>query len=274
MAKDDQTPRPTRDQQREEARRQRKEIEQKMARRRRKRSIALGALALAVVVGAGALLITALGNKKAALPAAQALLSQAEAAEKTAGCSPVATTPDYDGANVGVGIIPTADGSIPDQDHTHIGGEGGPATPPALSTYPTIPAASGPHDPSPLPGGVYESPPSLVRAIHSLEHGGTIVWYSPGTSGPELTELLDFYGESDFDVNRDRVIVAPYDYPDEGDAGKLPAGTQMAVVAWHRLETCQSVSLAAAFNFTARYGSQTFDNLPYLGDAPEPAGSF
>ncbi len=55
--------------------------------------------------------------------------------------------------------------------------------------------------------------------IHSLEHGAAIVWYSPDVSGRELEDLKEFY--RDVEVGS-RVIVAPYDYPTEGDRDGSP----------------------------------------------------
>jgi len=75
---------------------------------------------------------------------------------------------------------------------------------------------------------------------------------------------------SDVNVGQDKLIVAPYSYPSQGAAGKLPTGVQMALVAWHRLQTCTKVDLAAAFNFTARYEAPTYGGLKYLGEAREP----
>jgi hypothetical protein len=141
---------------------------------------------------------------------------------------------------------------------------------PALSTYPSVPPTSGPHADSPLAAGVYPSPPAMDQLIHSLEHGAAIVWYDPNASGAALTEIQDFYRDADVGS---RVIVAPYDYPDEGAAGSLPAGTGMALVSWHRLQTCTDVNLAAAFGFTARYASPSYSGEDYLGDAPEPGAA-
>jgi hypothetical protein len=107
--------------------------------------------------------------------------------------------------------------------------------------------------------------------LHSLEHGATVVWYAPGSSGEELDELRAFYAGPSVGA---RVIVAPYDYPDQGEAGGLPAGTQMALVAWHHVESCAQVSLAAAFDFTAKYAAPPFGQRPYLGDAPEAGAGF
>jgi hypothetical protein len=105
---------------------------------------------------------------------------------------------------------------------------------PNLSTYATRPPTSGPHFPRPLDAGVYTSPPNLGAAIHSLEHGAVIVWYDPSAgASPAVAQIAAFFAQP---AETDHVIVAPFDYADQGDAGRLPAGQQMAVVAWHRLE--------------------------------------
>ena len=200
---------------------------------------------VAVVIAVVAVFMTSGGEDASAsgIPSAAALLSQADAAAGSAGCDAVQETPNY--AN--------APGDDPAIDHTHIGTP--PVTsPPALSTYATIPPASGPHDPSPLPAGVYDSPPDVYRTIHSLEHGAVIIWYSPDATGKQLDDLIAFYSQpaADPDIGQAKIIIAPYDYPDQGAAGQLPAGVQMAVVAWHRLQTCTAVSLPVAFGFSSQ----------------------
>ena len=254
--------RPTKAERREEARLQREEIQRRMSRRRRNRSIGLVLIAAAVAVVVAAVFLTSSGGGSS-IPSANDLLKQAPAATKTAGCDAVLSTPNYQDA-------PGADPAI---DHDHIGSADVP-TAPKLSTYATIPPASGPHDPTPLTAGIYSSPPDVYSSIHSLEHGGTIIWYAPGTSGAELDQLLAFYGQSkkDADVGQDRVIVAPYSFPDQGKAGQLPSGVQMALVSWHRLQTCSSVNLAVAFDFTSQYENPVWDGRTYKGVAREPGG--
>jgi hypothetical protein len=110
----------------------------------------------------------------------------------------------------------------------------------------------------------------MGRLLHSLEHGAAIVWYAPDTPQAQVDRLREFYQGTP----GDRVIVAPYDYPFEGEAGRLPAGTEMALVAWHRVETCERADLAAAFDFTARYAAPPFGQEDYLGEAPEAGAGF
>ena len=238
----------TKAQRKEEARRQRLEIQRRMARTRRTRWIALAVAIL--LVAAGATYYALRPGPKVQDP--QQLLAAAPQAAKAAGCT--------DARNVGPYQPETA-------DRTHVAVPGGPPTMPPFSTYPSVPPASGPHGATPWSRGVYSTPPPIDQVIHSLEHGAAVVWYAPGASGTELAKVEDFYRDSAHGL---KVIVAPYDYPDQGAEGTLPGGSAMALVAWHHVETCSRVSLAAAFGFTARYGIPPFGNQRYLGDAPEP----
>lgn len=250
--------RPTKAERREQARRQREQIQRQMARRRRNRSIGLALVAVTIASVVVVVFATS-GGGGGNVAAATDLLKQASSARTAAGCDKVQTTDNY--------------ANDPSVDATHIGTTSRFPTPPRLSTYPTTPPASGPHDATPLPAGVYDSPPSVYQTMHSLEHGGAIVWYAPGIGSKELDRLKAFYGRSGANVGQDRVIVAPYDYPDQGAAGQLPAGIQMALVAWHRLETCSRVNLAVAFDFTSQYASPPYDGRKYIGVAPEPGAA-
>ena len=280
--------RPTKAQRKDEARRRREEIQRRIERRRRNRKwFGLGALLVAIAVATTALVLG-----RSDIPSASSLLEEAKQQEHTASCTPVRDTPPFDPANV-TGDVQAAEhaqqieGGTADPliDHDHIPSQYNP-TAPKLSQYPTVPAASGPHAaipvPGPQPAGVYDTPPDMYRAIHSLEHGAAIVWYSPAAPSSLVNQLTTFYGQKQLKTNvgQDRVIVAPYDFPGNGDASQLPQGVQMALVAWHRLETCGQVNLAAAFDFTAHYSVRAanghlqagYPGQKYLGVARE-AGS-
>jgi Protein of unknown function (DUF3105) len=238
----------TKAQRKEEARRQRLEIQRRMARTRRTRWIALAVAVL--LVAAGATYYALRPRPKVQDP--QELLAAAPQAAKAAGCTDVRDVGPYQPET---------------QDRAHVGVQGGAPTIPPLSTYPSVPPASGPHNATPWSRGVYSTPPPIDQVIHSLEHGAAVVWYAPDASGEELAKIEDFYGDPS---HGQKVIVAPYDYPDQGAEGILPGGSAMALVAWHHVETCSHVSLPAAFGFTAHYGVPPFGNERYLGDAPEP----
>jgi Protein of unknown function (DUF3105) len=251
----DQGRRPTKAERKDEARREREALQQKLASKRRARRVGIivGVLVLAAVI-VGVTLLPSGGD----VEDGDALLRRAGAAAEQSGCTDVTTTPPFDPE---------------ENDRSHIStGEVGPP----LSAYPTIPPASGPHADIPLPAGVYNSLtlPQLYQTTHSLEHGATIVWYDPSAPPERIDQLIAFYDRrlQDAQVGQDRVIVAPFDFPDDPD-GLLPDGTQMALVAWHRLRTCAQVDLAVAFDFTSQYSFPTSAGRDYQGDAPEPGAS-
>jgi hypothetical protein len=237
---------PNRIARKEEARRQREALRRKMARRRSMRIV--GAVTAALVVVAA---ITTY------------LVVFKQSAAEAAGCGPLTLTANYDHK--------AAD------DRVHIGTAGAKfQTPPALRTYPTHPAASGPHLPpgQQLPEGVYTRAPNPWSAIHSLEHGAVIIWLAPGASGSEVTQVESFYRSS---ANNDHVVVAIYDYPSQGSAGHLPDGDQMAMVFWHHIEYCQKPSFAVARSFATHFRIPNTGVVP-LGyptksGAPEPGAS-
>jgi hypothetical protein len=239
--------RTTKAERKEQARRERIELERKIARSKRNRRLAL-VVVLAVVVGVGAF---AFLQRSPAMATPGELFRAAADAKQAAGCGAVENVGPY---------------QPEDRDRVHISGQM-----PPLSTYASVPPASGPHNPVTQGPGVYDAPPDVDRVIHSLEHGAVVVWYAPGAGGDELDQLQRFVDESTAGA---RVIVAPYDYPDQGAAGSLPAGTQMALVAWHNVQMCRQVSLAAAFDFAAKYGAPPFGQRTYLGEAPEAGASF
>jgi hypothetical protein len=252
----DQGRRLTKAERKEQARREREELQRRLASKRRTRtlSIAAGAVVVAAIVFATTLLPSG-GD----LPSPSQLLQRATGAADAAGCGDVTTTPPFD---------------PPDQDQTHLGD--GSAGGPPLSSYPTTPPTSGPHADVTLPAGVYDplGLAELYRSIHSLEHGATVVWYDPAAPAEKVARLLEFYDRrlQDAEVGQDRVIVAPYDFPGDA-AGILPDGALMALTAWHRLRTCASVDVAVAFDFTSQYSFPTTAGRNYQGEAPEPGGA-
>jgi Protein of unknown function (DUF3105) len=236
----------TKAERKEEARRQRVELQRQMAKTRRNRRIAMGVV-VALIAGVGAYALT---RPQEARADPQELLATADQGREAAGC----------GAEEDVGSYQPKS-----QDRSHIVAQV------PLSSYASVPPASGPHNAIPYGAGVYSTPPPIDRVIHSLEHGAAVVWYSPAVSGPELERIRSFYEEADVGG---RVIVAPYDYPDQGAAGSLPGGTQMALVAWHKVQKCANVNLAAAFGFTSSYAAPPFGDRPYRGEAPEAGAAF
>lgn len=240
---------PNRLERKELARKQRETIRRRMARRRflRRTGVWLG---VGVAVAAAIFLIVQTTRGGELNDEERNLLSAAPAAAQAAGCSEVQTIQPYSPA---------------EQDRVHIGSTGGAPTPPPLSSYPTVPPTSGPHNGQPLGSGEYPDPPPVDQVIHSLEHGAVAVWYDPAAlTSQELTDLQTFFNKPE---EREHVVLAPYNYPDQGDAGKLPEGKQMVLVAWHRMQTCNTVSLPVAFEFVYHYAARSSSD--YRGVAPE-----
>jgi len=234
--------------QRKEEVRAQKEAALKQLRRREALRRIPAVLVVIVVVALGVFLLTS--NRDTANAEIDLLLSKAAAAAKTAGCTAVEDVGPYDPES---------------QDALH--SEAG-ALPP-VDSYPSVPAASGPHLAIPEPAGVLSKPPAFGGPVHSLEHGGVIIWYAPGAEkSPAFAEIKDFV-----ERNQDHTLLAPYDYPDSGEAGSLPEGKQMAIVAWHRVQTCSDLSLPVIAKFMSQYRSPTIGGGDYIGIAPEQGGT-
>lgn len=228
---------------RAEAERQRQDL--------RRRRIRLVAWALVLALAFAALYLYSTRSRPVSAEAS-ALIGRAPDAARAAGCTGVQTVREFPGG----------------LDRTHIGD--GVSAPP-LSHYPSTPPASGPHAPAPLDAGIYGSAPPIYRAIHSLEHGAVVVWLAPDALASSAGPLTGFFGKP---AEHDHVIVAPYDYPDQGAAGRLASGESMVLVAWHRVERCRDVSLPAAAAFVKAFASPTQAlalGRPrgYEGEAPE-----
>ena len=248
MAKTPSDERATKAERKEHARLEREQLQRKMSASRRNRRIVVG-IALVAVIGVIAFLLT---RPEPVRADPEELLRGAGQAAAQAGCGEPSDVGPY---------------QPEEQDQEHVSSE---AMPP-LASYPSTPPASGPHGEIPLPSGVYDTAPPMDRLIHSLEHGAAVVWYAPDATGAELEELKTFFGADDVGS---RVIVAPYEYPDQGEAGSLPTGIAMSLVAWHTVQGCAQVDLAAAFGFTSSYAAPPFGEREYLGSAPEAGAVF
>jgi hypothetical protein len=213
----------------EEARRLRREEGRRQAqarlramRRRRLLRRGLVAGALLAVLGAGVFYLVSKQQAKSAV------MDQARQVAAAAGCTEVITKPD----------------------------RGASHQPPY--TYDQRPATSGPHaGPLPPDQHVYPQPVPEESAVHNLEHGYVLLYYSrdgqqalPTPVVGSLERLAD---------SESKVIMAPY--------AQMESGNALALVAWNNLQQCpssvspqQAETLARAFITRFRGG----------GEAPEP----
>jgi hypothetical protein len=184
--------------------------------------------------------------KAPASAALRKLISAAPAEATSAGCTSVADVSSY---------------TPSDENHAHIGQQVDSA--PALDTYPSVPAASGPHDASTISAGVYSNPPDIYKMIHSLEHGAVELWYAPSVTPSQLSSVETFVKRYD-----DHTVLAPYDYPGNGTASTLKSGYTFALVSWQKLQMCKSVpSTGVIANFLAKYRWPTLGGGSFQGSS-------
>jgi hypothetical protein len=182
---------------RKEEARQAREAARKAAQRRAsfRRAVTLGVVGLVVF---GVLLWVQRAASPRRIPAVSVQAADA------AGCSDV-SSPE----------------SNPDRTHLDPG---------ASFTYPSEPATSGPHDPSPLPDDpkVLGAQPPETQAVHSLEHGAVLAYYRASGDNALPQDVIDRLKTTVSNVKN--LYLAPHE--------SLPAGTSLAMTAWNKLQTC------------------------------------
>lgn len=93
-------------------------------------------------------------------------------------------------------------------------------------SYLSDPPTSGPHDPQPVPWGIYDSPAPKEKLVHNLEHGGLLVLYNCPEDCPGLVDQLEpFVGR--YTDDGVKLVLAPY--PD--------MDSRWGLVAWAYLDT-------------------------------------
>jgi hypothetical protein len=133
-------------------------------------------------------------------------------------------------------------------------------------TYTTVPPSSGRHYPVPATIGnrgfyTTEDRPRVEELVHNLEHGYTVLWYSPSLPDEQKTQLRDLAARLTGDSTYRKFIASAWDE----SYGKLPAGKAIALSHWtkgegHR-QLCGQLSGAAVKSF--------MDAHP-ASDSPEP----
>ncbi|MEO6578606.1 MAG: DUF3105 domain-containing protein [Candidatus Limnocylindria bacterium] len=159
---------------------------------------------------------------------------------------------------------PNAGETLPNdgQEHVAIGTTcRSPQAPCGPDPYSTLPAASGPHwDPSGVANwGAYASPQDETQLIHSLEHGGIVIWYDPDLLDDAQVQELNSYvlGQVASGISgRFKFIVSPW-------GGDEPLGAAVAVTAWRHLLKLDAFDMDAI---------RAFADTNYLRFAPEPNG--
>jgi hypothetical protein len=196
-----QRPRADRQARKEQARAQRDAALRAQRRRETIRRFLASAVVAVVVVGVF-LYLTRVGGPRP-FPAA------ASQAASAAGCSGIQTPAD----------------SAPGGQHLASG---------ASTTYPSEPATSGLHDPSPLPAdpAVYTEMPPETRLVHNLEHGFVNMYYRASGDGALASDVVDALTSYAQNPETGHVLLTPHT--------SLPSGTALALTYWNRILTCPS----------------------------------
>ena len=116
--------------------------------------------------------------------------------------------------------------------------------------YETVPPYGGPHDSIPLPCGIYAAAPRFENAVHAMEHGAVVAWYSPRLlDEAQLSELSELIrGQLENGVY---AVLAPYEALD----------TALTLVSWGTRLPLSSVEAAAITAYIDEFKHS----------APEPA---
>lgn len=135
--------------------------------------------------------------------------------------------------------------------------------------YGTVPPTSGPHfaQPDYPTQGFYtaQDRPAMESLVHNLEHGYTVLWYSPDLPDEQVEVLRDIrrLGATQ-DAAAGKFIVSAWD----DSYGELPDGATVALSHWGAeqgyRQLCGAVSGEAVATFIADHPAS---------DSPEPAGA-
>jgi len=217
-----------------EARRERKEEARAAREAARKRQARTSALRRALTFGAVGFLavavITFIGRAASPTP----LSSVAKTAATAAGCGELQ--------------VPAA--SAPGGQHLDPG---------QSYTYPNPPGTSGPHAPTwlqPESTRVYDAPVDETQAVHTMEHGGVIVYYRVPGDGGVNQQVVDALGA--VVTAQKATYLIPYP--------NLPQGDALALTAWNERMFCPAGITAAQATALVKGFS---DSYACTSNAPE-----
>ena len=122
-----------------------------------------------------------------------------------------------------------------------------------FTAYNSTPPTSGPHDPVPVAWGVYDSAQPDERLVHSLEHGGVVIYYN-GISDDDLAKLKSLRSRYPRDqFNQVKVVITPYTRIGQGE---------IALTAWSWLDKMQGFDERRILAFLRAHLGQCCENVP------------
>lgn len=158
----------------------------------------------------------------------------------------------FDAAPIGASVIPGQVEANVGQK-VDIQGSGHLTAGQRFTSYSTTPPSSGPHDQSTLPYGVYSSPVSDERMVHSLEHGAIFIGYN-GLSAADEAQLKAIprrWPAGPFGTVK--IIVAPYPRLDQGT---------IALTAWGYIDKMQQYDERRILGFIKAHIEQGPERAP------------
>ncbi|MGH2757004.1 MAG: DUF3105 domain-containing protein [Actinomycetota bacterium] len=120
-------------------------------------------------------------------------------------------------------------------DHIEVGTPHEPYAGPAPTSGPHYAGADGPVDP-----GFYDTPLPPEGAVHNLEHGQIVIWYSPDAPEEVIQDI-----EAIVDQERFATVALPY--PD------LQTDKSFVLTAWAVAQECDQVSQQVVDEFRRTY---------------------
>lgn len=132
--------------------------------------------------------------------------------------------------------------------------------------YDTSPPTGGNHYGNPANAGFYDSASALQpeQAVHNLEHGQVVLWYSPDAPADEIDQI-----ESYVDSAGIGMVATPYD--------DIRTSYEFTLTAWRADQSCAKVSSEVIDAFRSRFQGRGPEQvgIPLFrddtGDAATPA---
>lgn len=152
-------------------------------------------------------------------------------------------TADYGVSQEEAGCGEVESPELQEAQHIEVGTEHDP--------YSSNPPTSGPHyaaPVAPIDTGFYTNEIEPEKVIHNLEHGMIVIWYRP--DAPQKT--IDAV-EAAVDEQPAATVAVPWDQLDEG--------TDVAITAWGKLQSCAQVSKDVVDEFRAEFQGKGPENV-------------
>lgn len=122
--------------------------------------------------------------------------------------------------------------------------------------YGSTPPTSGEHSSVTANPGFSSDPVAEENAVHNLEHGQIVIWYSPDAPQDVIDDIETYVDDGGI-----ALLGIPYD--------QLPSGYNFAISAWGASQACEQVSGAVLGPFRERFQGLGPENVGIPRYEPE-----